>query len=214
MNRAMAIAALTLCAGLAAAAASAAETSGKADLAKGQATASTICAACHGADGNSPTPVNPKLAGQGAEYLAKQLRNFMPADGKKPERENPIMGGMAASLSPDDIRNVTAYFETQKAKPGAARGRDTAALGQKIYRGGDMSKGLPACASCHGPNGAGIPIQYPRLAGQYMEYTEAQLKAFRSGQRANDLNKMMRTIASRMSDAEIRAVSDYIAGLH
>lgn len=204
MNRALAICALALCTAAATAA----------DLGKGQAIAAQVCAACHGADGNSPTPVNPKLAGQIPEYLQKQMRNFKPEDGKKAARDNPVMMGMVAGLSAEDMRNVAAYFGSQNLKGGAAQGRDTAALGQKIYRGGDMSRGLPACAGCHGPNGAGVPVQYPRLSGQYMEYTEAQLKAFRSGQRANDLNAMMRVIAAKMSDAEIRAVSDYIAGLH
>ena len=210
MNRALAISALALCA--AAAAATAAESA--ADLGKGQTIATQVCAACHGADGNSPTPINPKLAGQIPEYLQKQMRNFRPEEGKKAARDNPVMMGMVAGLSADDMRNVAAYFGSQKLKGGAAQGRDTAALGQKIYRGGDTSKGLPACAACHGPNGAGVPVQYPRLSGQYLEYTETQLKAFRSGQRANDLNGMMRAIAAKMSDAEIRAVSDYIAGLH
>ncbi len=208
MNRALAISALALCTAAATAAESAA------DLGKGQTIAARVCAACHGADGNSPTPVNPKLAGQIPEYLQKQMRNFKPEDGKKATRENPVMMGMVAGLSAEDMRNVAAYFGSQSLKGGATRGRDTAALGQKIYRGGDMSRGLPACAGCHGPAGAGVPVQYPRLSGQYMEYTEAQLKAFRSGQRANDLNAMMRVIAAKMSDAEIRAVSDYIAGLH
>ncbi len=208
MNRALAISALALCA----AAATAAEPA--ADLGKGQTIASQVCAACHGADGNSPTPVNPKLAGQIPEYLRKQMRNFKPEDGKKAARDNPVMMGMVTGLSSDDTRNVAEYFGRQKLKGGAAQGRDTAALGQKLYRGGDMGRGLPACAACHGPNGSGVPVQYPRLSGQYMEYTEAQLKAFRSGQRANDLNGMMRAIAAKMSDAEIRAVSDYIAGLH
>ena len=204
MNRALAIFALALCAAAATAA----------DLGKGQTIAAQVCAACHGADGNSPTPVNPKLAGQIPEYLQKQMRNFKPEDGKKATRENPVMMGMVAGLSAEDMRNVAAYYGSRNLKGGATRGRDTAALGQKIYRGGDVSRGLPACAGCHGPNGAGVPVQYPRLSGQYMEYTEAQLRAFRSGQRANDLNAMMRAIAAKMSDAEIRAVSDYIAGLH
>lgn len=208
MSKALAISALALCA----AAATAAEPG--ADLAKGRTIAAQVCAACHGADGNSPTPVNPKLAGQIPEYLQKQLRNFKSDEGKKPARDNPVMMGMATSLSPEDMRSVAAYFGSQKQAGGVARGRDTAALGQKLYRGGDPNKGLPACAACHGPSGAGIPVQYPRLSGQYMEYTEAQLKAFRSGQRANDLNGMMRAIAAKMSDADIRAVSDYIAGLH
>jgi cytochrome c553 len=128
-------------------------------------------------------------------------------------RKSAVMLGMAATLSPEDMSNVSAYYAAQKPKDGAARNADTAALGRKIFRGGDVAKGLAACASCHGATGAGIPSQYPRLAGQHAEYTEAQLKAFRSGERANDSNRMMRMVAEKMSDAEIKAVSDYIAGL-
>jgi cytochrome c553 len=160
-----------------------------ADAAKGQEIATKTCAACHGADGNSPTPANPKLASQTAEYLQKQLTNFKAAAGKKAERESPIMAGMAAPLSADDMRNVAAYYSGQAQKPGAAKSKETLALGRKIWRGGDVSRGLPACAACHGAVGAGVPAQYPRLAGQYSEYTEAQLKGFRSGARANDANK-------------------------
>ena len=191
-----------------------AATSAKPDLAKGKQIAAQVCAACHAEDGNSVMPVNPKLAGQVPEYIVKQLRNFKPADGKPAERNNAVMGGMASTLtSVDDMRNVAAYFAAQKAKPGAARSKDLAALGQELYRGGNSATGVPACSSCHGPDGAGIPAQYPRLSGQYAEYTEAQLKAFRIGERANDPQKMMRAIASRMSDREIQAVADYIAGL-
>ena len=191
----------------------AAEPAAKADSAKGQSIAGKICAACHGADGNSPTPANPKLAGQVPEYLQKQLANFKPAAGKRAERENPIMGGMVAGLSVEDMRDVAAYYAAQRTKPGAVKSRDAFALGRKIWRGGDMSKGLPACAACHGASGAGLPAQYPRLAGQYAEYTEAQLKAFRSSERRNDANRMMQAIAARMSDPEIRAVADYIGGV-
>jgi cytochrome c553 len=190
-----------------------AEPAAKPDPAKGQSIANKVCAACHGADGNSPTPANPKLAGQIPEYLFKQLGNFKSVDGKKPERENPVMGGMAAGLSAADVRDVAAYFSVQAPKPGAARRPETIALGRKIWRGGDLAKGLPACAACHGAAGAGLPAQYPRLAGQYPEYVEAQLKAFRAGERRNDANRMMQSIASKMSDPEIRAVADYIFGL-
>lgn len=185
----------------------------KADPAKAQQTASQVCAACHGPDGNSPTSANPKIAGQVPEYIAKQLMNFKPADGKKAERENPIMAGMVAALTPDDMRNLAAYYATQSAKPGAATNTATVELGQHIYRAGIAEKGVPACAGCHGATGLGMAKQYPRLAGQYAEYTEAQMVAWRSAARANDPNKMMRMIAARMSDAEIKAVSDYIAGL-
>jgi cytochrome c553 len=185
----------------------------KVDAAKGQEIVNKVCVACHGADGNSPSPVNPKLAGQIPEYLEKQLLNFKPGANGKAERANPVMAGFAATLSADDVRNVSAYFAGQKSKPGAAKNKDTILLGQKIWRGGDVAKGIPACASCHGVAGAGVPVQYPRLAGQHAEYTEAQLRSFRAGERANDAAKMMRTIAGKMSDTEIKAVADYAAGL-
>jgi cytochrome c553 len=209
MKRALALVGFVVCASPLAAA----EPAAKADSAKGQSIANGVCAACHGADGNSPTPANPKLAGQVPEYLQKQLANFKPAAGKRAERENPIMGGMVAALSAEDIRDVAAYYSAQRARPGAAKTQDALALGRKIWRGGDVTKGLPACAACHGATGAGLPAQYPRLAGQHAEYTDAQLKAFRSGERRNDANKMMQAIAGRMNDSEIRAVADYIAGL-
>lgn len=180
----------------------------KADSAKGQQIASGICAACHGADGNSVIPGNPKLAGQSAEYLYKQLKNF-----KSAERNNAVMGGMVLTLSSDeDMRNVAAWYAAQTQKNGEASNKDTK-LGQKLYRSGDLAKGLPACAGCHGPAGAGIPAQYPRIGGQHADYLEAQLKTFRSGERANDPNKMMRLVAIGMTDVEIKAVADYIAGL-
>lgn len=183
------------------------------DAEKGKGIATQVCAACHGADGNSPTPANPKLGGQIEAYTYKQLVNFKADAGKKPERESPVMGAMASGLSPEDMRNVAAYFAGQKESQGQAKNKETVFFGRKLYRGGDTSKELPACAGCHGADGSGIPVQYPRLAGQYAEYTSAQLKAFRDGQRTNDLNRMMRTIAAKMNDKEIASVSDYIAGL-
>lgn len=186
--------------------------SAKPDPAKAQQTASTVCAGCHGADGNSVAAANPKLAGQHPEYLYKQLKNFKTPEGK-PDRSNPIMGGMVAALSDDDMRGLATYFAGQKLKPESAKDAKSVQAGQKLYRAGDAGKGLPACAGCHGPSGAGIPAQYPRLSGQFAEYTEAQLKAFRAGERANDPNQMMRMIALKMSDPEIKSVSDYIAGL-
>jgi cytochrome c553 len=185
----------------------------KGDAAKAQGIVNQVCAACHAADGNSQIAVNPKLAGQIPEYLYKQLENFKAAPGKKAERDNPIMAGMVASLSAEDMRNLAAYFAGQTAKPGAAKSKDLVVLGQLIYRGGIAGERIAACASCHGPNGAGLPAQYPRLAGQHAEYVEAQLKAFRSGARANDVNGSMRGVAGRLSDREISAVADYIAGL-
>lgn len=185
----------------------------KADAAKGQQIVTQVCAACHGAEGNSPTAANPNLAGQHPEYTLRQLRNFKPQGGKPAERANAVMAGMVASLSDDDMANLAAYFASQKPATRAARDPELAKLGQSIYRGGITAKGVAACASCHAPNGAGMPAQYPRLAGQYAEYVEAQLKAFRSGERANDPNKMMRAIAARLSDREIKALAEYTAGL-
>lgn len=189
------------------------EAHAKADPAKGKIVAESICVACHGADGNSPTSANPHLAGQVPEYIYKQLKNFKAVDGKPAARNNPIMAGMAAPLSDEDMQNVAAWFGSQKQKPAAAKDETKIALGQKLWRQGDFKKGIPACAGCHGPAGAGLPAQYPRLAGQYPEYTEAQLKAFRLEERANDPEKMMRMIAAKLSDAEIKAVSEFAAGL-
>ncbi|HZR01855.1 MAG TPA: c-type cytochrome [Burkholderiales bacterium] len=180
----------------------------QADAAKGAAIANGVCAACHGADGNSVIPANPVLAGQHPEYIVKQLHNY-----KSGERKNPIMNGIAASLSEEDMRNVAAYFSQQKPRQGSAQDAKLATAGQKLYRGGNSDTGVVACAGCHSPDGAGIPIQYPRLKGQHSEYTVTQLKAFRSGERANDNASMMRNIASRMSDAEMAAVAEYASGL-
>jgi len=185
----------------------------KADPANGKAISEKVCVACHGVDGNSPAAINPILAGQGAAYLYKQLSNFKSVDGKPALRNNPVMAGMTAALSDQDMRDLAAWFSSQKIKPAAAKNVDLAKAGEKIWRQGDIKKGLPACAGCHGPAGAGLPAQYPRLSGQYAEYTEAQLKAFRTGERANDAEKMMQTIAARLSDAEIKAVAEYAAGL-
>lgn len=198
---------------VAAGSSSANEPTAKPDLAKAQQTASGICAACHGADGNSTAPINPKLAGQHPEYLYKQLRNFKSVDGKPAERNNAVMGGMVAALSDADMKDLATYFSGQKLKPDAAKDPKTIELGQKLYRAGDASKGLAACAACHGPAGAGIPSQYPRVAGQYSDYLEAQLKLFRSGERANDPNQAMRMIAIKLTDPEIKALSNYMAGL-
>jgi cytochrome c553 len=185
----------------------------KCDPAKVQQIVTQVCAACHGADGNSAISVNPSLAGQHPEYTLKQLMNFKSQDGKPAERGNAVMAGMVASLSADDMRNLAAYYAGQKPKLRAARDPELVKLGQAIYRGGILDKGVAACASCHSPNGAGIPAQFPRLAGQHAEYTAAQLKAFRSGERANDPNRMMRGVAVKLSDREISAVAEYIAGL-
>lgn len=178
----------------------------KADLAKGEASFAGVCAACHAPDGNSLIPVNPKLAQQHPEYLVKQLLEF-----KAGKRENAIMLGMSAALSEDDMKNISYWLAAQKATPGAAKEKETVLLGEKIYRGGIPDRQIPACAGCHSPNGAGIPSQYPRLSGQHAEYSVSQLIAFRDGVRNNSLQ--MNQIAAKLNDREIKAVSDYIAGL-
>jgi cytochrome c553 len=181
----------------------------KPDIAKGQAIAKQVCFACHGEDGNSTSPANPKIAAQIVEYQQKQLANFK----ANAERKSAVMLAMVANLSPADMQNVAAYYSGQKSTGGVSTSKETLAQGRDIYRGGNAAKGLAACAACHGLSGGGMPAQYPRLAGQFAEYTEAQMKTFRTGERANDANKMMRSIAAKMSDDEIRAVADYIAGL-
>ncbi|HTH94527.1 MAG TPA: c-type cytochrome [Rhodocyclaceae bacterium] len=175
---------------------------------RGKAIAASVCAACHNADGNSTISANPRLSGQHYDYLLKEMKDF-----KSSARANPVMAGMVANLSEDQMKDLSAWFAAQKPAIDTAKNKATIAQGQKIYRAGNMNTGLPACAACHGPAGAGIPSQYPRIAGQHSEYIETQLKAFRDGTRANDPNKMMRTIALKMTDADIKAVSDYIAGL-
>jgi len=178
----------------------------KPDPAKGQEKATQVCAACHTFDGTRGLPANPILQGQHPEYLVKQLVEY-----KAGKRANAVMSGMASLLSDDDMKNVAAFYSAKQAKPGAAKNKDTVVLGEKIYRGGIAAKQVPACAGCHSPNGAGIPAQYPRLGGQHADYAEAQLVAFRSGARAN--SAQMTAIAARMSDKEIKAVADYVAGL-
>jgi cytochrome c553 len=186
----------------------------KVDLTRGQQIATQVCAACHGPDGNSTNPANPKLAGQIPEYLIKQLLNFKPPEqGKRADRPSNVMAAFVANLTPDDARNVAAFYASQPLKPERARNKETVELGRKIFRAGIAEKGVPACAACHGASGGGIPAQYPGIAGQYADYIEAQLRAFRSGERANDANRMMRMTAARLSDAEIKAIADYTAGL-
>jgi len=183
----------------------------KPDPAKGQQIAAGVCAACHGADGNSVIPANPKLNGQHPEYIVKQLQDYTKAPDHKEARVNAIMTGFASMLSADDKRNVAAWFASQKPTPGTARIKETLDLGQRIYRAGIPEKKVPACAGCHTPTGVGIPSQYPRIGGQHADYMEAQLKAFRDGTRRNNLSMIQ--VAQRMSDAEMKAVSDYVAGL-
>ena len=186
----------------------------KPDLAKAKELAETVCAACHGADGNSTIPANANLAGLGAEYISRQLDHF-----KSGVRANPIMQPMAGMLTPPDMVAMGILFSQQKPKPGAAKDPKLAAQGQSLFRGGDLATGVPACAACHSPTGVGIPPLYPRLAGQHAEYTLAQLKAFASGERGADpggkdtQGRVMAAIAKRMSEAQMKAVADYAAGL-
>jgi len=186
----------------------------KPDLAKAQATVKSVCAACHGMDGNSTAPVNPSIAGMPVEYIALQLAHF-----KAGIRTNPIMQGMAAPLSPEDMTALGVYFSQQKPKGLAAKDAALVQAGQKLYRGGDTGAGVPACSACHAPDGAGIPKNYPRLAGQHADYTLAQLKAFKAGERGNDQagkdvnGRVMAAIAARMSEAQMRAAAEYTQGL-
>ena len=178
----------------------------KPDLAKGEAIVAGVCAACHAADGNSMIPANPKLAQQHPEYILKQLQEF-----KSGKRANPVMMGFASQLSPEDMRNVAYFVASKAATPGFAKEKETVALGEKIYRGGIADRQIAACAGCHGPNGSGMPAQYPRLSGQHADYTVSQLTQFRDGVRKNSVQ--MTQVAAKMNDREIKAVADYIAGL-
>jgi cytochrome c553 len=166
----------------------------------------TACGSCHGPDGNAPIAGAPKLASQHAAYIVKQLNNF-----KSGERKNALMAPVVKSLTDDEIRNLAAYLSTQPLKPSSAKSKDTVDLGKKIFRAGIRDKNVPACNGCHGPTGAGIPAQFARIGGQNEDYVEAQLTGFASGARTN--NPIMATIAARMSPNEIKAVSDYVAGL-
>jgi cytochrome c553 len=187
-------------------AAQAGEAAAKPDLAKGQALSTQVCGACHTADGSRGLPANPIIAGQHPEYLSKQLAEFK--DGK---RDNAVMKAFASTLSEDDMRNVSAFYANAQPKPGFAKSKELVKLGERIYRGGIAERGVAACAGCHSPNGAGIPSQFPRLAGQHADYTEVQLVAFREGGRRNSVQ--MSGVAANLSNREIKAVADYIAGL-
>ncbi|XAH22648.1 c-type cytochrome [Xylophilus sp. GW821-FHT01B05] len=203
---AAAMAASTLSASAAEGAPAAQQKAAKPDLAQGEAKYGAVCAACHGADGNSAVPAQPKLSQQHPEYLVKQLQEF-----KEGKRKNPIMQGFAAQLSDADMRNISYWVAAKPEKPGFAKDKDLVAIGEKIYRGGIADRAVPACAGCHSPNGAGMPAQYPRLAGQHADYTATQLVAFRDGTRTN--NSVMHGVSARLNDREIKALADYIAGL-
>lgn len=186
-----------------------------ADPAKGEAIYSNgdaarglpACVSCHGSAGASTIVQNPKLGGQHEAYIYKQLLNFKGAD-----RKQPIMTTYASMMTDDEMKNVAAYLDKQVPQAGAAKNKDTVELGKRIFRAGIADKNVPACAACHGPNGAGIPAQFARLGGQHQEYTTAQLMNFRTGARKNSIQ--MTTIAKRLSDDEMQAVADYVAGLH
>jgi cytochrome c553 len=186
----------------------------KPDVAKASQTATQVCSACHGADGNSATPANPTIAGQPAEYITEQLMNF-----KSGVRNNPIMGSIAGTLSSEDMRALGIYFSQQQPKGQAVKDAALALAGQKLYRGGNAGAGVPACSACHLPDGIGTPSRYPRIGGQYADYVYAQLKAFKAGERGMDKEgkdangKVMAQIAGRMSDHEMQAVAQYASGL-
>lgn len=178
----------------------------KGDPAKGKLIVDQVCAACHGADGNSAASANPTLAGQHKKYLYEQLKAF-----KAGTRKNPTMMGMASPLSDDDMWNVSAYFSQQKVKPREAADKTQMPLGKKVYTAGNFGTKVPACMACHGPAGAGMPDRYPRLTAQHSSYIVKQLNDFKAG--ADRQNQTMADIASRMSDAEMKAVAEYISGL-
>jgi cytochrome c553 len=181
---------------------------------RGRQIASQVCAACHGTDGNSPTPANPNIAGQHADYITLQLAHF-----KSGIRVNPIMQGMAAPLTDGDMRSVALHYAQQKPKGLAAKDATLVQSGQALWRGGDAASGVPACSACHGPAGAGIPKSYPRVAGQYADYTYAQLRAFKTGERGADKagkdanGRVMIGVVERLTDAQMKAVAEYAAGL-
>jgi cytochrome c553 len=186
-----------------------------APLPRAQQIVNEVCANCHAADGNSVIPTNPSLAGQSARYIATQLDHF-----KTGLRKNPIMNGMAASLTAEDMSALGTYFSQQKPKGSVAKNMELATQGQKLYRGGRPETAIPACAACHGPDGAGIAVQYPRLAGQSAQYTYDRLRKFRElSDRGGDDDpnangRMMMSVAAKLSDADMRAVAEYLAGLH
>ncbi len=202
------LAALPVSIALASPAPAAAPVASKGDAAKAQAIVNNLCGACHGADGNSTAAAYPNLAGQTPEYINKQLHDF-----KSGARKNAIMAPNVTQLSAADMLNLAAYFAAQTPKSRLAKDAALVAEGKRIYMGGNAASGVPACASCHGPAGEGIPVQFPRLAGQHAKYVQSQLVGFRSGDRSNDGGKMMQVIARKMTDQEMRAVAEYISGL-
>lgn len=186
----------------------------KPDLARARDIVNQVCSACHGADGNSALPANPSLAGMPADYITTQLSHF-----KSGVRQNAVMQGFASTLSDADMVSLGAYFASQAPKPQAAKDASLVRLGQKLWRAGDAATGVPACSACHGPTGAGVPKNYPRIAGQWADYTFAQLKAFKSGERGMDkdgkdiMGRIMHGVAQGLTEAQMRAVAEYAQGL-
>ncbi len=179
------------------------------DAAAGK-TKSAACGGCHGFDGNSPIAMYPKLAGQNEAYIVKQVKDFK----ANTTRQNAIMLGMVAALSDDDAADIGAYFQAQSVSQVATFDETKAAAGRELYKGGDLQTGIPACQACHGPTGGGTAgIGYPQLGGQYVDYTLAQLKAFKAGSRSNDDKELMRSIVEKMSEEDMVAVANYIASL-
>ncbi len=187
----------------------------QAQLERGRQLATQTCVACHGADGNSAAPANPNLAGQHADYITLQLAHF-----KAGIRVNAVMQGMVATLSDADMRALGVFYAQQKPKGLFARDAALVKVGQALWRGGDTASGVPACSACHSPTGAGMPRNYPRIGGQYADYTYTQLKAFKAGERGFDKagkdsnGRVMHAIAKAMSDMQMKAVAEYAAGLH
>ncbi len=190
-----------------------AETPAAGDVEKGKEIAAGVCAGCHNADGNSTIPLYPILAGQYPGYIAKQLHDFKATEGEVAKRDNQIMAPMAANLSEEDITSLAAFYSQQKPQSGTVSDESLVEAGKRLYQGGNLENSIPACSSCHSPNGQGIPPHYPRIDGQHPAYTLSQLQAFRQGTRRNDTNGTMRTVVSRMSEQEMKAVSEYIATL-
>jgi cytochrome c553 len=170
---------------------------------------SVTCMACHGTDGNATITIYPKLAGQHADYIVKQLKDF-----KSGARNNPIMAGMSAALSEQDMLDLGAYFQSQQVTDGTTP-KDVVTIAKNLYQGGDMERNIPACIACHGPRGNGSGLaKFPKIASQNADYIAAQLKQFRSGERANDPSGMMGDAAKKLTDVEIVALSKYLGGLH
>ncbi len=169
-----------------------------------------MCTACHGMDGNSPSPIWPKLAGQHATFISKQLADF-----KSGTRQDPTMNGMAAALTDQDMADIAAFFASNSRSAGSAADAEKAAAGKKVYTAGNAVTGVSACMACHGPTGAGNPgALFPSLNGQHSAYVVKALKDFKAGIRKNDAGAMMQSIAAKMSDTEIESVAEYIAGLN